>query len=247
LAESKYAVQFFPGQLVMFAGAPNAGKTTLALIMAIRMGVKTLYISADSDEATMAARAASAVTQEPYLYVRDVQAHGAFDDLYGDAVSSLPIRFAFEPTEPSSEDVANAIHAYIEVWGEPPQLVIVDNLMNLETADNNEWQGMRRGVKDMHWLGRKIKACIWLLHHTSEQDDRWITSAPPRNAIQGKVSQLPEMIITLGNNQGELFLAVVKNRHGPSDPHAENPIRMIMDFSRNRLWDEPMMREVGSD
>ncbi len=65
LAKSKFKVGFNRAQLCMIAGPPGAGKTTTALIMAMNMGVRCLYISADSDEITMAARAASVVSEHP--------------------------------------------------------------------------------------------------------------------------------------------------------------------------------------
>lgn len=230
----------------MIAGAPGAGKTTSALIMAIRMGRPCLYFSADSDEITMAARAASHVTSHPYSAVRQAQAYGMFDEEYGKAISGLPLRFVFDPSEPDMEDITNALTAYLELWGVYPELIVVDNLMNMKNDESgNEWQGMRQTVKALHWLARKTKACVWLLHHTSEQNPEWITSAPPRTAIQGKLNQLPEVILTMANNEGVLWVAVVKNRHGESDPMARAPLRMVVDFVCMRLWDEPMMAAVG--
>lgn len=230
----------------MFAGAPGAGKTTTALIMAIRAGVPALYFSADSDETTMAARAVSALTSHNYSQVRDVQNFGLFEEMYADTLKSLPIRFVFDPSEPSLDDIANGVHAYTELWGQPPELIVIDNLMNCKNDETgNEWQGMRQTVKSLHWLARKTKSCIWLLHHTSEGSDSWITSAPPRSAIQGKLAQLPEVILTMANHEGILWVAVVKNRHGESDPLAKAPLRMIIDFARNILHDESMQVAYG--
>ena len=41
-------------EVSMFAGAPGAGKSTLALALALKMKVPTLYISADTNAHTMA-------------------------------------------------------------------------------------------------------------------------------------------------------------------------------------------------
>jgi hypothetical protein len=227
----------------MFAGAPGAGKTTAALYMALKANVPTLYFSADSDEITMAARAACAVTGHPYGTVRESQINGLYDELYGERIAELPLRFVFDPSEPSLDDITNGITAWVELWGTPPSLVIVDNLMNMQNEDGgNEWQGMRSTVKGLHWLARRTKACVWLLHHTSEQSEAWITSAPPRSAIQGKLAQLPEVILTMANHEGVLWVAVAKNRHGKSDPLARAPLRMVVDFVTMRIWDEPMMQ-----
>lgn len=239
LRKSKFKVTFGRGQLCMIAGPPGGGKTTAALIMAINMGVPTLYFSADSDETTMAGRAASALTRHSYSAVRETQARGLYEEEYGEAVGKLPLRFVFDPSEPSMDDISKALQAHVELWGEHPHLIVIDNLMNMRSeSGGNEWQEMRTTVKNLHWLARKTKACIWLLHHTSEGDSQWITSAPPRSAIQGKLAQLPELILTLANYEGYLYMAVVKNRHGASDPLAKEPLRMIINFDTNTLLDE---------
>lgn len=242
LARSQYKVAFNRGQLVMIAGPPGGGKTTTALIMAIKMGVPTLYVSADSDETTMAARAASAISGHAYSTVRKAQELGIFEELYGEQVDALPIRFIFDPSEPSLDDIANAIDAYVEVHGQPPWLLVIDNLMNCRNDErgNDEWAGMRATVKALHWMARQTKACVWVLHHTSEQSDGWIEAAPPRSAIQGKLSQLPELILTIANKDGTLMVGVVKNRHGKSDPKAREPVRMAIDFVATRIFDLPL-------
>jgi len=49
-------------EVSMFAGAPGAGKSTLALALALKMKVPTLYISADTNAHTMAMRLASMIS-----------------------------------------------------------------------------------------------------------------------------------------------------------------------------------------
>jgi len=50
------------GEVSMIAGPPGAGKSTVALAIAVRSGVPTLYASADSHESTMAIRSLSMAT-----------------------------------------------------------------------------------------------------------------------------------------------------------------------------------------
>jgi len=237
LAQSKFHVRFFPGQLVMVAGAPGAGKTWLALDLAIRMRIPTLYISADSDDVTMRARVASMLTGHDQRVVREISDHGLFKEVYGDILADLPIRFLFEPSEPTTGDILHELEAYQELNGVMPQLIIVDNLMNLDSDSSNEWAGIRMAAKDLHYLCRRTKACIVVLHHTSEQDQKWISSAPPRSAIQGKVSQLQSLILTVAKDGNEMWLAVVKNRFGEQDPGAVSPFRFVVDLARGRIWE----------
>jgi hypothetical protein len=235
----------------MLAGPAGAGKTMLALVLALKMNVPTLYVSADSDESTMGARVASALTGDTQGTVRDAQRIGVFGDVYGEALNAIPIRFSFDPSEPSIEDLANMITAYRDLWSDAPQLIIVDNLMNMTqgSESGNEWGGMRQTMKDLHWLARQTRAHVMVLHHTAEAPDgkfdAWASVAPPRRAIQGKLSQLPSLILTVGLNGSELFVAVTKNRFGEADKDAVSPVRMVVDFNRVQIWDQTMAGNVA--
>lgn len=232
----------------MIAGPPGAGKTMFSLVAAVKMGllgVSSLYISADSDEDTMAARTAAAITKHPTHVVEETIRRGLFAEEYGPLVEALPLRFVFDPSEPSIEDIADAVTAWVEVWGRPPDMIWVDNLMNVKTEGGNEWQEMRQVCKDLHFLGRKSKSATVALHHTSEQESEHIDSAPPRKAIQGKVSQLPSLILTTASKGSEMFVAVVKNRHAPADPKAQEPLRLIADFTNCQIYDQRLSDELG--
>ena len=64
----------------MIAGAPNAGKSLIALWMAVQMKVPTLYISADTDGYTTAIRASAMVTGHKTSTVEEAFASGAGQD-----------------------------------------------------------------------------------------------------------------------------------------------------------------------
>lgn len=226
----------------MLAGPPGAGKTNTAIIAVVRMGIPTLYFSADSDEDTMATRTAAALTGHPTGSILETIQYGLYADEYGPRVSQLPVRFVFDPSEPGIADIAAALDAWMEIESAPPSLIVVDNLMNCKVETGNEFESMRQMCKDLHWLARKTKACVLVLHHTSEQNKEEIVTAPPRSAIQGKVSQLPSLILTVAVDNGEMTMAVVKNRFGRQDPLAKEPLRMAADFTRCQIFDDITQR-----
>lgn len=184
----------------------------------------------------MAARAAAHVTGHPTRDVEHTISNGLFREEYGAILRDLPVRFEYD-TEPSVEDIGNACTAFLEVWGRYPGFVIIDNLMNVAGDSDIEVQVQKKAMRDFHWLGRKLKACVLVLHHTSEQNADHIVTAPPRTAIHNKVTQLPSLVLTNANNNGEMFVAVVKHRHGEADPLAKNPLSWLIDFSKFQIED----------
>ena len=128
--------------------------------------------------------------------------------------------------------------------GEYPHLIIVDNLMNVVSLHENEWTGLRDIAKSMHHMARETDAAVFILHHTSENEGR--PDVPPaRKAIQGKVSQLPELILTVAlvPSTGEFRVAPVKNRFGANTPTGEDyitlwadPARMVVYNDRNQAY-----------
>lgn len=245
LANSKFEVQFLPAQFMMIAGPPGAGKTFLALDAALKMNQPTLYLSCDSDEMTMVTRTAAAVTGHRQKDVRDTLRRGLFKEVYGERLRSSVLKLEFDPSNPTMQDIAYILECYYELEGQHPRLIILDNVMNLEAETENEWASIRRASKELHWLARHTKACVIALHHTSEQDtnnrfnkDKEPQKAPPRSAIQGKISQMSPVILTVDTDGNELWVAVVKNRFGKSDRLAKDPVRFMVDLSRAKIWDD---------
>lgn len=239
LANSKFEVQFLPAQFMMIAGPTGVGKTFLALDAALKMAVPTLYFSCDSDEATMVIRATAAVTGHKQKQVRDVMRRGLFKEVYGDRLKDSNLRLDFDPSNPTMQDIAYILECYHELEGQYPKLIILDNLMNLESDSGDDWSAMRRATKELHWLARKTKACVLVLHHTSED---FMGPVPPLRAVQGKVVQMSPVIITVGFDGIYLYVCIAKNRHGPSDKEAKEPLKFIVDLSRAAIWDEPEMQ-----
>lgn len=228
------------GQLTMIAGAPNAGKSLLALHVAIKAEVPTLYVSADSDEWTQVTRSVASLTSSTMDEVEETFKLGAGSIYTPDLDGASHIHFSFNPS-PTLEDIALDIEAEIEMTGDAPTFLIVDNLMNVD-VEGEDLGGMRQIVKAMHHLARHYGCAVWLLHHCSEQP-QWgpVDRCPPRAAIQGKVSQLPELIITVAQDQaGHLLTCAVKNRSGPAYPRGDRPVSLFVRPDRMGLYEDSM-------
>lgn len=232
-------IRFRRGQVTMIAGQPNSGKSMLALYYSVKANVPTLYISADTDAYTTAIRAASVITGNQVSNVEEAFNSGAGYEFYQDELQSLKhLQFSFDPS-PTLDDIELAVEAYGEAFGEYPHLLIIDNLMNVAALHDNEWTGMRDIAKAMHHIARATDAAVFMLHHTSEGEGR-PEYPPSRKSIQGKISQLPEMILTvaLDHDSSEYRVACVKNRFAKNSPSGENYTILYADASRMTLYND---------
>ena len=241
-------IRFRRGQVTMIAGAPNAGKSLIALFYAVKSEVPSLYISADTDAYTTAIRAASIITGHTVNSVEEAFSSEMGVEFYEDELKSLShIKFSFHPS-PTLDEIDLTIKAYAEAHGAYPEAIYVDNLMNVVSLHENEWTGLRDIAKAMHHIARETDAAVFMLHHTSENEGR-PDMPPARRAVQGKISQLPELILTVAliPHSGEYRLAAVKNRFAKHSPSGEDFITLYADPSRMTLYNDRQQHYVAKN
>lgn len=231
-------IKFRRGQVCMVAAAPNAGKSMFALVYAIKAKVPTLFFSADTDTSTVMMRAAAATSGHTQLTVEgNLNSNPSY--YKEDLKDTQHIQWVFE-SSPSLDDIELEIKAYIELFGKAPELIIIDNLMNVAAESDNEWAGLRAIMVELHDMARKTEACVLVLHHVSEASEYGSpTMPPPRRAVHGKVSQLPALLLTLGYDpsQGMLRVAPVKNRFGPHTADASEWATLFVNFAACQIGD----------
>lgn len=213
-------ISFRAGETSMIAGQPGNRKSSLALWVVTqwvsRHNLRGIYFSADSSELVQAGRALAMVSH-------GLDASEAEQRLKeGDEVSLETLHrelnglgWCFDP-DITYEGIALEIDAFVELWGTFPDFIVIDNLTDVDGQGDDEWGTLRRVMKSLVSLARATGAHVMVLHHTSEdfKDD----PCPPRKAIQGKVSQKPSLILTIGGIQNEKVpVNVAKNRYGPGD------------------------------
>lgn len=224
-------------ELNLIAGTPGAGKSSIALALAVQTKVPTLYISADTNAHTMGMRLlsmATGVTQnhaEQMIKSNDQrvdQTMKQFENLH----------WGFDAT-PTLNDIDELVMAFETKWGQPPELIVVDNLMDVAMDGHEEFSGMRSAMKELKYLARDTNACILVLHHTKEGFIG--TPCQPRSAVQGMVNQIPALILTIGQeiigDSTYLCVAPVKNRYGKADATGGSFVMLSFDPSTMQLKD----------
>jgi predicted ATP-dependent serine protease len=213
----------------MIAGEPGTFKSTLALNLLcswVQQGMTAIYVSADSDENTVAKRCAGILTGEPMAEIEKTIRTGA----YGPWLSKLEdVRWEFTALDVPQID--KRVQAFETVYGHRPDLIVIDNLMNcVERPD--DWPGQLMMTRDLDALARGAGSHVMILHHMKEEGS---PTPPPAWRVQGKVNQFPRLILSLAAVQGHLMVAPVKNTNGPQDKTGETFLDFIVDTSSGQI------------
>ena len=113
----------------MIAGPPGAGKSTLALAIAVNANVPTLYISADTHSHTMSLRLLAMLTKLPQGEVEPMMDN----DREWAAQMLKPadhIMWEFD-SAPTLKDIEDAILAARERLGDDVRLIVLDNAVDV--------------------------------------------------------------------------------------------------------------------
>ena len=219
-----HGISIRKGEVSMIAGPPGAGKSSVALAIAVHSKVPTLYVSCDSHESTMALRTISMVTKLPQ---HEVEQFMVSDPEWAAQIireHAGHIHWMFDAS-PTLSDLEDEINCYRLVMGDNPQLVIVDNAVDVTHESGDEFSSLRSLFREMKWWSRDTGAAFVALHHTSEGYPG--NPCPPRSAVHGKVNQVPSLTLTLSSAEpGLMAVAAVKNRYGPADASGQTALWM---------------------
>ena len=227
-------------EVTVVAGTPGAGKSSVALAIAVKTKHPTLYFSADTNAHTMAMRLiamSGRMTQtaaEQLLKREPTKAHELLQ-------INNHLFWSFD-SSPTLKDLDEEVSAFETVWGRSPALIVVDNLMDIAMDGHDEFGGMRAAMKELKYLARDTNAAVLVLHHTKEGFEGY--PCQPRSAIQGLVNQIPAMVLTIGQmKQGDdtyLCVAPVKNRYGRADQTGNNYVSLAFNPDSMYLDDVPI-------
>lgn len=231
LAEA--GIRFRRGNLHMVAGLTGSMKTLWMLDVMRRIGLNSLYLSNDSDETTIAARLLAHAVQRP---AADVAADMAAQP--GWAASILAqhdnIRWSFDPS-PTLDDVGLEMDAFAEIYGDYPDLMILDVLKNVSYYEEKDSGSYARVLQYLHQLARQTRTAVIAVAHCTEFSRG--NPCPSRSDILQKQNELPVLQLTVGARPPSFYVAAVKNRHGPQDPSGYTTHRLRVDPETCTFWE----------
>lgn len=234
----RFGLAFRRGQTVLLAAEPNQGKSAVALWLSVnwaQRGLRVLYFSADSDEYTTWRRATATVTGQPQSYVDHLKEYEA-----GTALASLKGRVAFDfETDPTYQHITEEVIAFYELWGTYPDVIVVDNLMDVIGDNEDEFAALIDHTRALKRLARGANAMVLMLHHCNEKSgDKQSSHPPAQGDITGKVGKKPEVVVTLNIPEpGLMQFAPVKNREGFRDKTGQTFLTLRFDIDRMQISD----------
>lgn len=239
------------GQLTLIAAASGVGKSSLVTYMSMNMEdydglVPTLYFSADSDVTTFGIRAATMASTglttrdvETLLHSKQAEVIERLDDRTGH------IWVCFD-SSPSCKDLQDEIDAYAMVQGDYPKLIIIDNLMDIQTG-MEERQGQDAVLDYLKQMAGKTQAAVIVLCHVVatgrgyDEDGKQIIldyasgkHPIPLSGLMNKIDKRPRLILTLYEaSENTLGVCIVKNNNGRRD--AEGNLRVYIPWVKEYM------------
>lgn len=224
-------VEFRRGMLCLIAAAPGVGKSVLAVNLALRAHVPSLYLSADTDAYTTSTRVGAAITGLTVAETEVAIANGGIKDRLADIDY---LRWSFDASM-DIKGIVEEVRAFDVLFGSPPELIVVDNLSNMYSDEPNPYLAHRHNVEALNILARETGACVLVLHHLVGEYEAGDTP-PPQSALEGKVAKLPGLVLTLFRGKyNDMGVCIVKNRFGPADPGGRLRCYLGADMERVRI------------
>lgn len=159
-------------------------------------------------------------------------------------VGQTPIRFNYAPS-PTLDIITEQVHAYEELHGDYPELIVVDNALDvvMEGGDIDQSQSLDALMAWLHELARTTDACVIVLHHvTGPYNDA--NQPIPLSGVKGQIGRVPELILTLHKALGdygssdEIRVSTVKNRGQKADPTGQTFVALDFDGYHMRIQDQ---------
>jgi hypothetical protein len=230
------AIRFRRASVSMLLGQSGSHKTRIVLNAMLNMKVPTLAFSTDSDQDTVASRLLAITTGTP-TEATEQWLRTEPDKCAAHLAQLDYLKWDFRP-DPTMDDVWLGTYAYHEVEGRWPEQIVVDIASDVgHDAGGDEWGNLRDLLRQSKVLARETGAHVLLVHHASDSE-RTKRPCPRKGDMQGKVSALPEVIITCGLTMtGDLHVACVKNRHAKADADANNHFPMALNAETSYVGD----------
>jgi replicative DNA helicase len=216
---------FRRGQFSLVAAAPGVGKTLFATNLCVRTPVQSLYLSADSDEWTVKQRACSILSGSKLTDVEQQLNDPAWEKLYAEQLRRTDhVDWCFQ-SDIDLDFIVQRILAHIELRGEAPQLVVVDNLGNTVVDQDNESSELRAACRELQRIARTMNTHVMALHHVKGAKENGTLPILLGDLLYN-IGKIPELVLGIHRDDAKTlqYVGVPKNRGGRSGMTLQLPV-----------------------
>ncbi len=217
-------------ELVMVAGAPGGGKSTLTANMAVQMDEPVLYCAQDSPGSILARMTALNLGQETH----DIQMSLSDKDIRAQLSTKLAemVRetLIFNRGAITIEKLKQMCLALTEWIGKAPSVIFIDNLIDLIVPGHSyhDTTFYATALPELKRLAQEIDTSIIVLHH--------VTRGGGTKHGQGQSPLALNDLLYAGEREarhvwgvyndggGIIHLQILKQQDGPADPGGEMTI-----------------------
>lgn len=201
----------------MIAGRPGSQKSGFALWLVTEWNLPTIYFAADMTLNEVSIRLACSkmgMCTDEIQERLDAGGHDAAE--VQRAIADMPFQIATGAITWRALDTQ--IEAYVELHDRFPEVIVVDNLMDVEEGAS-DYHAQMEIMQSLVEVARFTKATVLVLHHASDKGDGYSTDAPARKDIKNGMAEKPQLIlgVALDNYTLDFQVAILKQRMGPSD------------------------------
>lgn len=212
-------------ELVMMAGAPGGGKSTVAVNMAIQMEVPLLYLAQDSPASVLSRMVAIATQQETRKTFRAI-ADSDQRVVVAERMADVRPTLVFERGAQTLEDIKERVEALHEWLGEYPPIVVIDNLIDMiipgaTHGDNTFYTTALPYLKQM---ANEYNLTVIALHHVTRGGGRDNPHGRGRAGIAlndllfAGEREARHVWGVYNDGNDHVFLQILKQQDGPADP-----------------------------
>lgn len=232
-ALEKAGLRLRRGQTSLTVGSSGTGKSQLWANLCQRGGYPSMYWSADTDRHDVTVRTIALHSGETTERVDAMLDDRSWDAWVEKTLShGRHVDWIFD-SHIAPKPLGERMLAFAEKHGEYPHLLVVDNLSNTVTNQDNEFPEQKTMIIAMQQLARDTGTHIAILTHAKGEYENG-TKPIPMAGVLNNLFKYVEVGITLHRMDDDQTLGVnlVKLRSGKSDAGAKHPVAMQIDLAR---------------
>ena len=225
------------GQMSLMASASGGMKSAYALYLSMHgtedgiTHIPTLYFSADCPKMVQGTRVGASLLDkttdqiEEMLKAGDEKVWAAFDTVDN-------IEWCWDSSL-TTADIDLELEAYAHKYGAYPELIVVDNLINIQEY-NGDLNSKDMVMEGLHYIASNTNSHVLVLSHVTKSYVNGNEPVTKMGLLDAPDKRARLILTTYKSSPGMLGICVIKNTTGPADATARLQVHYGM--MAERMW-----------